>query len=670
MLVTVRIIGYNVSHDSSACLVEDGRIVGALALERVTGIKRGVVPAHSYAAAMSLLTRELLKAAAPRPTDVDHWIATSTESRDQLDEARLLDVLGLFTDPDRRLALPHPGHHLAHASAAFYCSGLEQAAGLVVDAYGSRIGDHRERETAYTFRLSTGPEVVWRTERDSHRIAGSRGSDGLRIPARLSGIGELYRVVTLALGFSEPGSVYDDAGKTMGLAAYGRPLSAEPLFMRIDGGAVQFDGAAQALVDLGFATPAGEGFRLVSRSVGAPLTQLHRDLAAQVQAEFETVCLFLVDDLMRRTSNRELVLSGGCFLNSVLNTRIARECSPERLFVFPAATDDGNAIGAALYAHHALLGGSGPDERAPTPELRHVFLGPDRVPRAPDELLAMLTRWGLVATIHDNAERSAGAAAAAISRGEIIGWFQGRAEFGPRALGNRSILCHPGMVGMKDRLNARVKFRERFRPFAASVLAEHATKWFDLSVEASPFMLFVCPVLPDQRECIPEIVHADGTSRVQTIPADLPGAFRCLVEEFEELTGLPMVLNTSLNTRGRPIVEYPEQAVECLFGTRLDRLFIGPYEIPAPDLTALHPRACAAGEDATSALSDVELLLVAAADGTRSVKEIAESLNLALDQAVDGYLALRRTGQLRWDGVPEVQPPTFPLQQFASAEQA
>lgn len=661
---SLSILGFNLSHDSSVCLVQDGRVTSALALERTTGVKRGVVPAHVYPAAMAQLTQALLADSQLQPGDIAYWIATSTESRDQADEDRLSDALGLLTTSERKLSLPHPGHHLAHASAAFYTSGLPEAAALVIDAYGSRLGTGRERESAFLFRRGERPELLWRATREEARIAGRERDGVLWIPGQLSGIGEVYRVVTLALGFAERGSTYDDAGKTMGLAAYGRRFSSENLFMRAEGGRLSFEGAAEALIELKLAVRRSEGLELIPRASDDPLTQFHHDLASQIQSEFEEACLHLVEDVLTRTGIRHLVLSGGCFLNSMLNARIARECDVDRLFVFPAATDDGNAAGAALYAHHVLLGAPATDEpTASQHALRHVFLGPSRLNGNSHAVAETARAWGLTAIRHANDRAAAGAAAEAIARGEIIGWFQDRAEFGPRSLGSRSILCHPGMPGMKDRLNARVKFREAFRPFAASVLSEYAREWFDLPVPESPFMLMVCPVLPDKAASVREITHVDGTCRLQTVASDLPGVFRALLEEFEARTGLPLVLNTSFNVRGRPIVEDPLETLECLYGTRLDRVFVGAYEIPGPDLANLYPSRTPSMAGGSSAGLDQELLQ--RADGNRTVREIAASVGLDEDDAIDRVLAMRRRGLLRWEGLPERPEPRFPLPQYA-----
>jgi carbamoyltransferase len=657
--VTIRVLGFNVSHDSSACLVEDGVISSALALERVTRVKRGTVPHHRYAGAMAELTREILASNGLDVADVDWWIATSTESRDEAEEARLLSLLGLVVPPERCLQLPHPGHHLAHASAGFYSSGFDEAAALVIDAYGSLVGSAREQETILHFTAGAEPRTVHRILRNSERAAGYPRDGELWLPAELSGVGEVYRVVTLALGFREHGTIYDDAGKTMGLASYGKRFSDEPLFIRTTPDGLRFDGAADSLVELGLAVREGDELRLTGRRAETPFEQAHYNLASQIQEEFEEACLYLARQAVAATGCRSLVTAGGAFLNSSVNTLLLREAGIDRLFVFPASTDDGNAAGAALYAYHRMAGSVAVGE-----PLRHVYLGPPRI--SGRDVAALADRWGLPVRQHPGPEQTAEAAAAALVRGEIVGWYQDRAEFGPRALGARSILCHPGIPGMKERLNARVKFREAFRPFAGSVLAENAAEWFEMPTAESPFMLLVCPVRPHQQTRVSEIVHVDGTCRLQTVAADTPGPFRALIEHFAATTGLPMVLNTSLNLRGMPIVEHPEDALDCLYATRMDRLFLGDLEIAAPDLTAALPLPVAArcgkmigvhtaygNAPGRIAVAADGRRVLEMADGARPLHEIAAEAGIDADVAVDVCLELRRRGLLQWSGVPQ-----------------
>ncbi|MGM1065509.1 carbamoyltransferase C-terminal domain-containing protein [Saccharothrix sp. Mg75] len=647
----MRIVGVNLSHDSSMSLVEDGRVVAALALERITQQKRGTVPWHEYTLAMTRLAIEVLGGQGLTIDDVDYWIGTSTESGDQNEEERLLDILGVLAPTGKRLALPHPAHHLAHASAAFYTSGLPDAAAVVVDTYGSIFRGHRERETAFEFSLGARPKELFRMTRSSTRIAGTVHNGGVYLPENIGGLGELYRVVTLALGFRESGTAYDDAGKTMGLAPYGKRLSADSLFIDVSSGEMRFDNATRSLVDLGFAKHAGTGAQLLPRQRGEAMTQLHKDLAYQIQVEFEEAMLFLTNKSLEISGSRNVVLSGGCFLNSTTNARLARELDIDAISVFPAATDDGNAAGAALYAHYNIVNEPGSAAPADPKSLRmmDVYLGPPRV--AKEQIEQAAKTWSCDPVHHADENEMVRAAAEAIERGEIIGWFQDRAEYGPRALGSRSILCHPGLPGMKDRLNARVKFREAFRPFAASVLAERAVDYFEIPVPDSPFMLFVCPVLPEKREAIEEITHVDGTCRIQTVAAEQGGKFRKLIERFDELTGVPMILNTSFNLRTKPIVETAGDALNCLFGSRLDRLFIGQYEFTAPNFADMVPTSLTA--DGEKGPSDPrEATILGLVDGSRSVRRIAEEAGLDVEVTINLILDMRRREFLDWANLP------------------
>jgi carbamoyltransferase len=645
----MRIVGVNLSHDSSMSLIEDGRISAALALERITQQKRGTVPWHEYTLAMNRLAVEVLSGAGLTIDDVDYWVGTSTESADQEEEGRLLDILGVLAPESKRLALPHPAHHLAHASAAFYTSGLPDAAAVVVDTYGSIFDGHRERETSFEFSMTSRPKELFRMTRASTRIAGTIHNGGIFLPESIGGLGELYRVVTLALGFRESGTAYDDAGKTMGLAPYGKPLSAQAMFIDVSSGELTFDNAVRSLVDLGFAAYVESGAQLVPRQRGEAISQLHMDLACQIQTEFEEALLHLTSKSLRMSGSRNLALSGGCFLNSTANARLARELDIDGISVFPAATDDGNAAGAALYAYHNIVNEPTESTQATAFPLPDVYLGPPRT--SEDRIEQASAIWRCEPVRHADDEALVRSAAAAIERGEIIGWFSDRAEYGPRALGSRSILCHPGITGMKDKLNARVKFREGFRPFAASVLAERADEFFEVPVPDSPFMLFVCPVVEGKRALVEEVTHVDGTCRIQTVAAAPGGTFRQLIERFDELTGIPMVLNTSFNLRTRPIVETPGDALNCLFGSRLDRLYIGRYEFTAPDFPAMVPTSLVDGSDRGPG-DPREATIMGLVDGSRTVRAIAEEAGIDCDDTVNLVLDMRRREFLDWSGLP------------------
>jgi carbamoyltransferase len=296
------------------------------------------------------------------------------------------------------------------------------------------------------------------------------------------------------------------------------------------------------------------------------------NIAAKVQAELEEAMLFLVGRLYERARCPNLCLSGGVALNSVANGRIIREGPFKRIFITPAAGDGGVAVGAALYGHYHFTG------QMPCPHFRNDFLGK---PYADADMLTALQQNPCVE--FELQVDPALAAARDIAQGKIVGWFEGRSEFGPRALGHRSILCDPRDADMKDILNARVKFRESFRPYAASILDESVSEFFDLHCP-SPYMLVVADVLNSKRNVIPAVCHVDGTCRIQVVDNEYDGEYRCLVEKFGQLTGVPVVLNTSFNIRGEPIVESPQDALRCFLSTGIDVLYLGKYRVTKKSL--------------------------------------------------------------------------------------
>jgi carbamoyltransferase len=297
------------------------------------------------------------------------------------------------------------------------------------------------------------------------------------------------------------------------------------------------------------------------------LTKEHEDVAAALQAVLEDAYLDLTRTLWERTRVASICLAGGVALNAVANGRIRAETPFDDVYVQPAAGDSGTAVGAAYYVWHQLLG-------APRDfVMHHAYTGPGY---SDEECAAALRGAGLEAERLDD-DRLFVAVAERIAAGDVVGWFQGRMEFGPRALGNRSIVVDPRRADMKDILNARIKHREPFRPFAPSVLAEATHEWFDDGYP-SPFMVLVYDVLPERREQVPAITHVDGTGRLQTVERDVNPRYYRLIEEFARLTGVPIVLNTSFN-ENEPIVMTPEQAVETFTKTRMDVLVLQNYVV-------------------------------------------------------------------------------------------
>lgn len=559
------------NHDASAALVMDGQIVFSAAEERFDRVK------HSARFPFNAV-RAALKRAGIGIEQVDaiafymdyrkyfQWLMYDMGRADTTtafvayaeDPAQLKkDLTYRYNLADLRLRqirenlgfagpVVAVGHHLAHAASAFFNSGFDQAAILTMDAIG-------EWDTT-SFGVGQGSDVrCFRTIRYPHSL------------------GTVYKAMSVFLGFGE-----NDSGKTMGLAAYGDPAPYRETFrdwvkLTEDGGFAITDGYlchryvarywSRSLADFGPAFLSAFG---KPRQGGDALSCDHENIAAALQERLEQAGVHLARHLKAVTSEDKLCIAGGVGLNGVMNYRILREAGFDSVFVPPPAGDDGASLGAAQYLSHVVHG----EPR------RHQIFSPylgscwnegemsDAAARAD----AIMQR------VDDPAE----AAARRIADGKIIGWFQGRSEVGPRALGNRSILADARHPEMKDTINDRVKFREPFRPFAPACLAEHAAEYFMIE-QPSPYMLMVAPVKPEKRDAIPAVMHVDGTARIQTVTRSDNPIFYDLILRFHELTGMPLILNTSFNVRGEPIVNSPFDAVRCFESTALDALVMGPF---------------------------------------------------------------------------------------------
>jgi carbamoyltransferase len=550
-MLTLGLGGSN--HDFAACLVEDGQIRYGIEEERIARRKYSV----GVNSLLNRCWRYCLDARGARLDDVEAVVADDT----------LLPPA--YFNLRSRITLIR--HHMAHAASTFYPSPFQRAAILVVDGAGSLIaGQGVETLTA---AVGEGAEISelfkvhgtnWRTDGLSRlRVYQAGDSD--------HSLGFMYKAVSRAIGFV----LYEDNdwyltedGKTMGLAPYGgerycrqfrRHLSLLPdgryqLHLK-NGGLLDF--IEHALDGL-------EGDERFARSA---------DLAFAAQSLLEETLLHAARRLHRDTGLTDLCLAGGVALNCVANGRLLRESPFENVFVQPAAGDGGCAVGCAYYGYHVL--GRQPRNRGPgSPQgpQRHAYLGR---PYRDDEVVAVLERVGLP---YRRVNQPARLAAELLSRSYLLGWFSGGSEFGPRALGHRSILADPRQAEMKDILNAKVKHRESFRPFAPSVLAEHADEYFALPIE-SPYMVLVAPVLEGKRSVVPAIVHVDGTARVQTVTRADNGRYYEMIDWFYRLTSIPMVLNTSFNDRGEPIVETPAQALDFFGPSKLDYLVIEDYVV-------------------------------------------------------------------------------------------
>lgn len=568
-------LGINaVYHDSSACLVADGVVVAAAEDERFTRIKHGKrpIPFSAYELPFHAIDY-CLREAGCTLADVAH-VAYSYDPYLLLGSKRGDSSIELPLEPSGRAVpdewesawdplflssivnaprhlvggFPHHlrgrfldggrdagyrwhfvPHHEAHAASAFFPSPFEQAAIMTLDGRGEWA------TTSYSIGRGTRIEAVGQVE----------------MPHSL---GLLYERITTHLGFLHSSDEY----KVMALASYGKP---------------RFRGDFHELITLGDEgayevgpLPDEELVRRFGprRERGGPVEQTHLDLAHSLQEALERTVLELAGWLHERSAMRDLCLAGGVALNCVLNARL-RDLSPfERVWVQPAASDSGTALGAALLV----------DMRERRPDVRsyrmdHALLGPEFSEQEVEETLARAkvayTRPADLTTVV--AERLAGDC--------IVGWFQGRMEFGPRALGARSILASPLRPDMKDRLN-EIKDREDFRPVAPVVPEEEAEDWFK-EAGSSPFMLFVHDVLPEKEDLIPAVRHVDGTARIQTVREEDSPLLHRLLKTFGSLTGVPVLVNTSFNTRGRPIVCTPGDALECFWTSPVDVLAIGPF---------------------------------------------------------------------------------------------
>ncbi|MEW2372006.1 carbamoyltransferase C-terminal domain-containing protein [Streptomyces sp. NPDC006656] len=539
----MRVLGINaLFHDPAAALLIDGRTVAAAEEERFSRRKHGKRPVPFSAWELPVeAARWCLSKAGLRPQDLDAvaysyepGLALPAEEMglddpwDHLRQTYARQAPGFLAtalpglDPARVRFVPH---HMAHAaSAAFAADGAENSSALVLDGRG---------------------------ERASHLAARRRGAvlEPLFAQDLPHSLGLVYEELTAHLGFLRS----SDEFKVMALASHGTPRMLADLRRHV--------------------FPTGDGgFRATGvpwsdycppRAPDEPWTQAHADTAASAQAVLEETLLDLARWLHGRTGDQVLTLAGGVALNCVANARLSREGPFSRVWVQPAAGDAGTALGSAL-----LVAAADGDAVAP-------MEGADLGREWSD---AELAGWLKSAAVpFDRPADIADTVAEALADNAVVAWFQGRSEYGPRALGHRSLLAHPGHAGNLERLND-VKGREQFRPVAPMVLAERAAEIFDGPLP-SPYMLFVHDVRPGWAERIPAVVHVDGTARIQTVDEAREPLVARMLRSFEQRTGLPVVVNTSLNTAGRPMVDDPRDALECFGSTPVDLLAIGPFAV-------------------------------------------------------------------------------------------
>lgn len=583
------ILGINAYHaNASAAIIVDGKLRAAVEEERLNRVK--------YAAGLPVRAIQFcLDAAGAKLTDVDHvavprdpWARVGTKlryamrmPRFALDRARVMrrfagireDIAAAFEiDPNKISPIFHRvEHHTAHMASAYFVSPFEGAAVLSADG----LGDFASAMWA----AGEGPRM--------------RPLGEVTFPHSL---GMFYTALTQYLGFWKFGDEY----KVMGLAAYGEPEFLEE-FRRIvrAGSGMSFrlgleyfshqtEGPEMTWRDSGQTPVLGRLFSsYLEKRLGAarkheePLNRRHHNLAASMQAALEEVMIALWNGLAKRTGQKNLSLAGGIAFNCVANGKIFDQTPFERVFVQPAAGDAGLAIGAAFNVHHGVLRGKREFV------MEHAYWGPEFAYADVRRAVGGLNSTPEEVRVREMDERSLlETTAQSIAAGKIVGWYQGATEWGPRALGNRSILADPRRAEMKEVLNRRIKHREIFRPFAPSILEESVGEYFTHS-HPSPFMTFAYPVRSEKRSTIPAPTHVDGSARLQTVSQRSNPLYWKLLRAFGDLTGVPVVLNTSFNDN-EPIVCRPEEAVDCFRRTQMDVLVIGNFfvERNAAALTA------------------------------------------------------------------------------------
>jgi carbamoyltransferase len=573
----VIILGLNAFHaDSSAAVLRDGRLIAAAEEERFRRIKH-------WAGFPSYAVEYCLREAGASLSDVDH-VAFNQDSRANLTRKicyfltkrpNINLVLRRLRNRRSRRGLPvllqqaFPGqtlraqfhsveHHLAHLSSAFHVSPFDRAAVLSVDGFGDFSS------------------AAW---------GAGAGSD-IATLGRVyfpHSLGIFYQAVTQYLGFPH----YGDEYKVMGLAPYGRPslLDAMRKVVRLlPGGGFECDleffrhhredvlyqwgGGSPEFGDL--FSPALEKLLGPRRLPTDPLEDRHRDIARSAQAMYEEAFFHILEAVQKASGLTDLTLAGGCAMNSVANGKVRRMTPFRRVYVQAAAGDAGGSIGAAFAVWHKLGG-----KRAFV--MDHAYWGPsfgaDDIARLLAAHRSQLSAAGCVLEEIPDEAALCRHTAAAIADGRVVGWFQGRMEWGPRALGNRSILCDPRRGDMKALLNGKIKRRESFRPFAPSVLEEAVPEWFEED-DAVPFMMQVFQIREAKRKLIPAVTHVDGSGRLQTVSRLTNRRYHRLIENFRALTDVPMVLNTSFN-ENEPVVCKPQEALDCFLRTKMDMLVIG-----------------------------------------------------------------------------------------------
>ena len=575
------VLGINAYHgDSSAAIMRDGRLIAAVEEERFRRIKHWAgLPTEAIKfclAEAGLKFGDLEHVAINLNPRVNHlkrlFFILKRRPDPRLVFQRLLKLKktqGLhqalaeaFPNEHMRAEVHHIEHHLAHIASSYLCSPFKDAVNLSVDGFGDFAS------------AAWGPGVDGRIAIDGR----------VYFPHSL---GMFYSALTQYLGFPHFGDEY----KVMGLAPYGQPTYLPQMRKIVQ---VQSDGSFKLGLDYfrhhqenvpyswdngspevgTLFAPALNDLLGPARQQGEPLEQKHKDLARSIQAMYEEAFFALVNTLHDRYGGDNLTLSGGCAMNSVANGKVQRQTPFQNVYIQSAAGDAGGAIGAALVAARQM----GETRRE---HMSHAYYGPQFSDEDHRALLHheadRIEAAGCTVTRYNEPERLCQDTALAISEGKVIGWFQGRLEWGPRALGNRSILGDPRRANMKDILNEKIKRRESFRPFAPSILREEVSNWFEQDADV-PFMMQVFQVREEKRSVIPATTHADGSGRLQTVHSETNPRYHALISAFNAITGVPIILNTSFN-ENEPVVCRPQEALDCFLRTKMDVLVLGNWMV-------------------------------------------------------------------------------------------
>jgi carbamoyltransferase len=570
------ILGINAYHgDASAALIKDGQLVAAVEEERfnrkkhcagfpasaikycldVAGISAGDLDHIGISRDPSAHLHKKILFSVTRFASLSGLIAARLANAAKVRNLKEELATALGIAPEFKAQLHNVEHHKAHMASSFLVSGFDRAAILSIDGFGDFIS------TMWGYGEGNRIEVL----------------DSIEYP---HSVGIVYTAASQFIGFPK----YGDEGKVMGLAPYGKPRYIDQ-FREI----VQTEPRGRFKLNLDYFLHHSEGVEMTwdegsptigrifsdkfieafgsARESGQALTSREEDIAASLQLRLEEVGFHILSHLHEVTASRRLCLAGGVAFNSVMNGKIPLHTSFNDVYVQPAAGDAGTAVGVCYHISNAMLG------QPRTFVMEHAYTGPEYV----NGEIAHVVRSSGLKYQELNDQELTQQAAKFISDGKIVGWFQGRMEFGPRALGNRSIVVDPRRAEMKDILNARIKKREPFRPFAPSILEEHVGEYFE-QTHPAPTMLMVYQIKPDKRKLIPAVTHVDGSGRLQTVSQRTNPRYHRLISDFERITGVPVVLNTSFN-EDEPIVCSPAHAMDCFQRTHMDVLFLGNYMV-------------------------------------------------------------------------------------------